>query len=464
MIIKFTLEITFTNRPDNARKCLSMLSCLEGAKGSAAQIIEKLDDSGAKTIRIPFLGSHYYLLEQIKLVLNQYDDIEYTLEFPPREKKSEKGNDDLSLVGARVRIGKPLKGDSDIYEGREGVVKSIADEVDVRFDLGYQDLSGLFPIERVEIIAPHVLAVGDVVSVNRVGGHEPRFRFGIVVNLTPCWQVRQHSLDPALTEGNEGSLITEGDEGSLIYGDEDIDAHLTYIRPSRLAVGDSIWVQVDEDEGDGEAVLQFMDHQILGFNRAEDGTELVLLESGSEVPMSRCSLNMETLAILVEEQEALIDQAELEAQEPMESLQCERCAGCGQIADDEDGTPWSTWEALPQQSKAAINMGLVKPIPCPDCNGTGKNLKPISHEPDLFDETELQNPTEQPISDEDLEKAMELLDMEERLNPVLLQRTYGWGIVRGQRVMDRLRELGRIPCPGDPTEEQIAAVEETVNA
>jgi hypothetical protein len=51
---------------------------------------------------------------------------------------------------------------------------------------------------------------------------------------------------------------------------------------------------------------------------------------------------------------------------------CERCYGDGRIADDDDGTAWAVWQALPAQSNLAMTLGWVKPIPCPECNGTGK--------------------------------------------------------------------------------------------
>jgi hypothetical protein len=51
-------------------------------------------------------------------------------------------------------------------------------------------------------------------------------------------------------------------------------------------------------------------------------------------------------------------------------VKCDRCEGCGKI-DNGDGAPWTAWLSLPLQSSAAVLMGLVKPIPCPDCNGTG---------------------------------------------------------------------------------------------
>lgn len=52
-------------------------------------------------------------------------------------------------------------------------------------------------------------------------------------------------------------------------------------------------------------------------------------------------------------------------------IECPRCRGCGQIANSEQGEPWSNWMALPLQSATAVLMGLVKPIPCPSCNGAG---------------------------------------------------------------------------------------------
>jgi hypothetical protein len=58
----------------------------------------------------------------------------------------------------------------------------------------------------------------------------------------------------------------------------------------------------------------------------------------------------------------------------MSEEKCEKCDGCGQIANDEDGTPWKFWAELPYQSAIAIRLGLVSPIPCPECKGTGKRV------------------------------------------------------------------------------------------
>ncbi len=52
---------------------------------------------------------------------------------------------------------------------------------------------------------------------------------------------------------------------------------------------------------------------------------------------------------------------------------CPRCDGCGQIANSAQGEPWTQWLALPASSRLAITLGLVKPLECPDCQGTGKH-------------------------------------------------------------------------------------------
>jgi hypothetical protein len=51
---------------------------------------------------------------------------------------------------------------------------------------------------------------------------------------------------------------------------------------------------------------------------------------------------------------------------------CPRCWGCGRIADSDNAEPWICWEMLPSPSNFAVVMGIVKPLPCPACGGTGK--------------------------------------------------------------------------------------------
>lgn len=55
------------------------------------------------------------------------------------------------------------------------------------------------------------------------------------------------------------------------------------------------------------------------------------------------------------------------------SNKCGRCDGCGKIANDDDGTPWKYWLEIPLQSSLAVLAGLVKPIECPECTGTGES-------------------------------------------------------------------------------------------
>jgi len=54
---------------------------------------------------------------------------------------------------------------------------------------------------------------------------------------------------------------------------------------------------------------------------------------------------------------------------------CERCLGWKKV-DDGEKQSWKYWAELPEQSRLAVNMGLVKPIDCPDCGGTGIQPKP----------------------------------------------------------------------------------------
>jgi len=50
---------------------------------------------------------------------------------------------------------------------------------------------------------------------------------------------------------------------------------------------------------------------------------------------------------------------------------CQQCNGWKRV-DDGDGQSWQYWEELPAQSRIAVTMGIVKPIECPRCGGSGK--------------------------------------------------------------------------------------------
>jgi hypothetical protein len=53
-------------------------------------------------------------------------------------------------------------------------------------------------------------------------------------------------------------------------------------------------------------------------------------------------------------------------------MKCQRCDGCGRIADTERGEPWTAWTKAELTYSASVLLGIVKPLKCPDCGGTGK--------------------------------------------------------------------------------------------
>lgn len=69
---------------------------------------------------------------------------------------------------------------------------------------------------------------------------------------------------------------------------------------------------------------------------------------------------------------------------------CTRCDGCGRLADTVAGEPWSVWLDLPLKSSLAVLAGLVHPVPCPACDGTGRSL--MQHPAPLDDERERTTP------------------------------------------------------------------------
>jgi len=55
-------------------------------------------------------------------------------------------------------------------------------------------------------------------------------------------------------------------------------------------------------------------------------------------------------------------------------MKCKRCNGCGRIANSDSGEPWTAWADLPPGSDIAVRLGIVRPIPCPVCRGTGETV------------------------------------------------------------------------------------------
>ena len=54
---------------------------------------------------------------------------------------------------------------------------------------------------------------------------------------------------------------------------------------------------------------------------------------------------------------------------------CQKCDGCGQVADTDDEEPWTVWLDLPLKSSLAVLMGIVKPKTCPKCGGSGETSR-----------------------------------------------------------------------------------------
>lgn len=50
---------------------------------------------------------------------------------------------------------------------------------------------------------------------------------------------------------------------------------------------------------------------------------------------------------------------------------CGRCDGCGRIADTDGGEPWIDWLSLPGSGGVAVLEGHVRPVQCPNCEGSG---------------------------------------------------------------------------------------------
>ena len=59
---------------------------------------------------------------------------------------------------------------------------------------------------------------------------------------------------------------------------------------------------------------------------------------------------------------------------------CRKCDGCGQVANTNRQEPWTAWTELPVRSAALA--GLVRPIPCPECGGTGEAEAEAQAEPE----------------------------------------------------------------------------------
>lgn len=51
---------------------------------------------------------------------------------------------------------------------------------------------------------------------------------------------------------------------------------------------------------------------------------------------------------------------------------CTRCQGWKRIDNGSEGISWKYWAELPAGSDIAVKLGIVKPIECPRCKGSGQ--------------------------------------------------------------------------------------------
>ena len=56
--------------------------------------------------------------------------------------------------------------------------------------------------------------------------------------------------------------------------------------------------------------------------------------------------------------------------------ECRRCLGSGKVADSADQEPWTVWrDHKDYWIQRVVAQGLVVPITCPECKGSG--IQPI---------------------------------------------------------------------------------------
>lgn len=55
---------------------------------------------------------------------------------------------------------------------------------------------------------------------------------------------------------------------------------------------------------------------------------------------------------------------------------CRGCLGSGKVANDDEGAPWPVWEAMVPPTNIAVSLGLVQPVKCERCGGTGRSDRP----------------------------------------------------------------------------------------
>lgn len=70
------------------------------------------------------------------------------------------------------------------------------------------------------------------------------------------------------------------------------------------------------------------------------------------------------------------DDQEEEHDGAAEMTQCIDCEGTGVVANTEEREPWYRWMELPAAAQLAVRAAIVKPMWCPECQGTGRKGEP----------------------------------------------------------------------------------------
>ena len=50
---------------------------------------------------------------------------------------------------------------------------------------------------------------------------------------------------------------------------------------------------------------------------------------------------------------------------------CTQCEGWKRVASGDDPVTWKAWAEIPPPSNLAVQLGMVYPVTCPRCEGTG---------------------------------------------------------------------------------------------
>lgn len=59
-------------------------------------------------------------------------------------------------------------------------------------------------------------------------------------------------------------------------------------------------------------------------------------------------------------------------------FECPGCLGGLQVANDPQHTPWLVVLELPLKACPDVISGAIRPITCPQCNGSGELRRPVT--------------------------------------------------------------------------------------